>query len=230
MDELLRLFAERGPHQQLWIVDACRDVPYDRRPRGYEIDWPKQEPQAARAQAAIFAVAQGGTALSFGGGQGRFTTHLLRGLAGNGCSVDYVPGRGYCVTAQSLHAYAKRRVLEALDGYDDWTRTVQTPEFVPPRVELEPLRDLKPPASCPLTVVIRPKEAETAVKLSLEVQMGIPVAGWPPKAPPRIYELRAELLPGMDALGWGSPEPALRAVDTREESMAVVDIPDESGQ
>lgn len=30
LTELLSLFSERGPRQQVWIVDACRDMPYNR--------------------------------------------------------------------------------------------------------------------------------------------------------------------------------------------------------
>jgi uncharacterized caspase-like protein len=138
LTELLNLFAERGPLQQVWIVDACRDMPYQRRPRGYENDWTEQPAMGPRAQVAIFAVAQGGTALSEIGGQGRFTSHLIRGLAGAGSAADYLAGRGHCVTAQSLHEYARRRVSEALEGYDDWTRTIQEPQIMQTSRTLEP--------------------------------------------------------------------------------------------
>jgi uncharacterized caspase-like protein len=142
LDQLLHLFAERGPLQQLWIIDACRDMPYQRRPRGYEIDWTEQPPQSQRVQVSIFAVAQGGEAISTSGGQGRFTEYLLAGLAGKGSAADYIPGRGHVVTAQSLHEYARRRISEALEGYDDWTRTIQTPQITQANATLEPLRDL----------------------------------------------------------------------------------------
>jgi hypothetical protein len=225
IDELLRLFAERGPRQQVWIVDACRDMPYKSRPRGYEIHWPEQPPPGVRAQAKIFAVAQGGTALSEAGGQGRFTTHLVAGLAGRGCAADYVPGRGHCVTVQSLYTYTVRRVREALVGYDDWTRAVQQPQLENAGPVIDPLRDLIPPPPCRFVVTVQPLEAEPAVDLALEVQAGLPVKGWPPEAPPRIYELRAALRPGMEREGWGKPRPVLSAVDLREEESAIIEVP-----
>lgn len=70
LTQLLQLFSERGPLQQLWIIDACRDMPYQKRPRAYEIEWTEEPPQSQRAQVAVFAVAQGGEALSESGGQG----------------------------------------------------------------------------------------------------------------------------------------------------------------
>lgn len=224
LDYLLHLFAERGPLQQLWIIDACRDMPYPTRPYGYGIAWPPQPPQSQRAQVAVFAVAQGGEALSETGGQGRFTTHLLDGLAGKGSAADHIPGRGHCVTAQSLHEYARRRVSKALEGYDDWTRTVQMPQISQASAALDPLRDIPAPSPTTFQVTVQPPEARPAVDLALEVQLGIPAGGWPPSAHPRIYELRATLKPGMNQQ-WGEPTPALSAVDLREEQTATINVP-----
>lgn len=229
INQLLNLFAERGPLQQLWIIDACRDMPYQRRPRGYDVEWQEQPAQGPRAQVSIFAVAQGGEALSQSGGQGRFTTHLLAGLAGKGSAADYIPGRGYCVTAQSLHEYARRRVSEALEGYDDWTRAIQKPQITQANSTVDPLRDLPRPVPRRFAVTVRPPEAAPAVDLALEVQFGLPVGGWPPEALPRVYELRSTLKPGMDQL-WGEPAPGLVAVDLREEDGAIVDVPPRSPQ
>lgn len=225
LDDLLALFAERGPLQQLWIVDACRDMPYEKRPRAYEIEWNDQPPQGPRAQAAIFAVAAGGQAQSQQGGHGRFTTHLLAGLCGEGSAADYVPARGHCVTAPSLHAYVQRRILKSLEGYDDWTRTVQAPEMRTRGPLLEPLRLLLPPLPRAFSVDVRPPEAQAVIDLALELQTGFPVPGWPPLAPPRVYELRADLKRGMDELGWGEPRPALLAVDLREDDRATIEVP-----
>jgi hypothetical protein len=223
--ELLALFAERGPLQQLWIVDACRDMPYKRRPRGYEIDWPEQSPQTLRAQVAIFAVAPGGTALSEAGGQGRFTGFLVDGLDGRGSAVEHLPGRGHGITPQSLHEYARRRVAKALDGFDDWTTAVQMPTLLQSGEPIEPLRLVPAPAPQPFDVTVRPAAARSAIDVALEVQPGIPVPGWPPTAPPRIYELRARLRPGMEALGWDEPKPQFVAVDLREDRSATIDVP-----
>lgn len=223
--ELLSLFAERGPRQQLWIIDACRDMPYQKRPRGYDIDWPEQPLQGQRGQVAIFAVAQGGTALSVEGGQGRFTTHLLAGLQGNGSAVDIKLGVGHCITAQSLHEYSRRRVSEVLEDYDAWTRSVQTPQLIQAGGEIDLLRKVPAPPPRRFDVDVRPPEAIPAVSLALEFQQGLPVATWPPEAAPRSYELRASLLPGSASDGWGPPEPMLSVVDLREKESAVVIVP-----
>lgn len=225
LDDLLALFAERGPLQQLWIMDACRDMPYARRPRGYEIAWNPEEPQGPRSQVAIFAVAAGGQALSQQGGHGHFTTHLLDGLRGTASAADYIQGRGDCVTAESLHAYVHRRILRSLEGYDEWTRTVQAPELRTSGPRLEPLRMLPPRRAREFTVQWRPPEARDVVDVALEVQAGIPVAGWPPMAIPRVYELRASLKRGMDEFGWREPKPSLLAVDLREDDHVTIDVP-----
>jgi uncharacterized caspase-like protein len=222
---LLDVFAQRGPQEQLWIIDACRDMPYKKRPRGYDNDWPEQQPQGQRAQVAIYAVAQGGSALSETGGQGRFTSHLVRGLAGQGAATDYIAGLGHCVTAQSLHEHARRRVEKALEGYDSWTRAVQLPQIMQSGPTLQHLRNLPAPLLRQFEVTVQPPQATTAVDLALEVQMGIPVPGWPPTAPPRVYELRAKLRAGMRQQGWGEPKPALSAVDLREQDETVIFVP-----
>ncbi|GAB5375402.1 MAG: hypothetical protein AcusKO_18640 [Acuticoccus sp.] len=221
VDELVRLMAMRGPLRQLYIVDACRDMPYDRRPRGYGIDWNEEPAQTPRQQTRIHAVAQGGMALADMGGMGRFTQHLLDGLTGRGCALDHQPGVGHVVTAASLFYYVRRRIAEALEGYDDYTRTIQEPQMA---LGSEPLtlRPLPPPDRRPFTVAFDPPEAREAVRVTLEVEPRFPVPGWPPDALPRIYELRARLRDG--AAGWGEPDPGLAAVDLREEDTALIRV------
>lgn len=224
VDDLLELFAERGPREQLWIIDACRDMPYSRRPRGYEIDWNEEPPQTPRAQAAIYAVAPGGTADSEAGGHGRFTGFLIQGLKGLGSATEHIPGTGHCVTVRSLHAFARARVAKALEGYDDWTLAVQVPQLAPSGNELWPLRRVPAPVPRRFDVHVVPPEAAPAVDVRLEVEPGLGVQGWPPVAPPRIYELRAERRSGSDPQ-WGEPKPTLQAVDLREVDQAVVEVP-----
>jgi len=221
--DLLDLFAERGPLQQLWLVDACRDMPYVRRPRAWDIDWNEESAQGRRAQAAIFAVSPGGKALSEAGGQGRFTTHLLNGLSGKGAAADHVPGRGHCVTVQSLHEYVSRRVKESLVGYDDWTRAVQCPDPYFAGPALEPLRWIPRPEACSFLVRVNPPHASAALDLALEFEEGVRFADWPPKAPRRLFELRASLKPGMDEV-WQAPHPDVLAVDLREVESVTINL------
>ena len=225
LDDLFDLFSERGPLEQLWIVDACRDMPNDRQPRGFDIEWNEEPPQTLRAQVGIHAVAPGGKALSAVGGHGRFTQHLLDALKGKGCAADFIPGRGHFVTGPSVAEYVKLRIGEALEGFDDWTRAVQKPQLFAHGPALEPLLEVPPPPAREFAVEIRPPQARDAVAISLEVQEGIPVPGWPPVAPPRIYELRAKLLPNFVPSGWGDPEPNRLAVDLRERTTAIVSVP-----
>ena len=225
LDELLRLFSERGPMQQLWIVDACRNMPYEKRPRGYDLSWTEESPLSLRAQVAIFAVSPGGEAPAERGGQGQFTRHLIKGLRGDGCATDYVLGEGYAVTAQSLHEYVAKRVEEGLKGWDEWTRSIQRPDIRPSGPSLQLLRRVRDPAPRDFAVDIRPPDAVGAVDVALEIQAGIRVPGWPSQAPPRRYELKATLLAGMDREGWGQPTPESRVVDLREEDSAIIDVP-----
>lgn len=219
VDELVRLFAMRGPLAQVFIFDACRDMPFERRPRGFSIDWNEEPPQTPRRQARIHAVAQGGVALGETAGMGRFTRHLLDGLKGEGCALDHQPGVGHLVTAKSLFTYARRRVEEALEGYDAYTQAIQLPQLA---TGAEPivLRPLPPPGRRPFAVAIEPEAARPDVVVSLEVEPSFPVPGWPPDALPRIYELRAALRPGVT--DWSEPTPSLVAVDLREEDRVEI--------
>ena len=223
VQDLLDLFSQRGPMQQLWIIDACRDMPYERRPRGWEIDWPDELGQGKRAQAAIYAVSQGGKALSVAGGQGRFTGHLLNALQGKGSAADYVPELGHCVTVHSLYDYLSRRSMESLAGYDDWTRTVQAPDSQFSGLALKPLKWIPRLLPKNFSVQTRPPEALANLDLLLEFERGVPLSGWPPTAPQRLFELRASLKPGADEL-WQAPQPEVLMVDLREVSEVTLDV------
>lgn len=219
IDDLLSLFSQRGPREQIWIFDACRDAPYQKRPRGYAIAWPDEPEQTPRAQVAIFAVAPGGKAKAVQGGNGVFTQYLLRGLRGEGSAAEHIPARGHWVTTHSLYEFVKLRADQALSKLDEWTRTVQRPQIAH-KGGGWPLRRVTTPSPKALTVTIKPAAAVGDIRVSLEVEDGIVVAGWPPSAPPRIYELRAALLLG--AKGWSGVEPEIQSIDLRERNEATI--------
>lgn len=225
IEELQDLFAERGPLQQLWIIDACRDMPYEKRPRVSDIGWSGEpDPQSRRAQTTIYAVSRGGQALSGKGLQGRFTGHLIEGLRGKGSAVENVPGLGHVVTAGGLHAFVKRRIDEALKGQDAWSRSVQSPEIHLGIRPIDPLRKVPEPGRRRFEIKTRPPHAASVVNPALYLQ-GYRIPDWPWFALPNIYELRTSLHPGMEAQGWGPPTPCIRVVDLREEESALIEVP-----
>jgi uncharacterized caspase-like protein len=90
-DELRQILEQTGPEEQLYFLDACRDMPYERHPNVTELGWSGVEFGRKRRQGCIYAVSPGGQAKSARGGMGQFTSHLLEGLGGEGIALDFDP-------------------------------------------------------------------------------------------------------------------------------------------
>ncbi len=169
-DELYQTLAQTGPQEQLFFLDACRDVPYEKQPNVTELGWSGVQPGLARRQAVLYAVSPLGQAKGSKGGMGQFTGHLIEGLGGKGLALDFDPAiNRYVITMESLHSHVYDRVNESLRNEPLWTRYVQAPQLKIAKPGPAPLRVLKKVESRPLTVHIEPDAAadQTEVKVSV---------------------------------------------------------------
>jgi hypothetical protein len=230
LDELLGRFARRGAREQLWIVDACRNLPPDGIvPNVAQVPWdrpPPNDPREARqmAQAALYAVAPLGRARAVAGGHGLLTTHLLHGLACEdaarwGAASYYDEARGtWLIDVESLCEYAAARIGAEIPA-ESWEREYLLPRVWSGEQAPGPLREVGVLPDRPFVLRIEPPEAAAAVNAWLSVNRN-PIAGWPPHVsgqpvplPPGRYRLQASLAPG--AAGWSPPSIPEPVVDLR---------------
>lgn len=199
--DLLDRMSLAGPPEQLYFVDACRDLPYEHHPDVGRLGWTAAETGSARAQSALFAVAPLGTALGEAAGLGVFTRHLLDALDGKGVALEYdQAGDAYVVTMESLHAYTRDAVSEQLKGEPAYKLKYQLPDLAPRGPACKPLRTFQQVEPRPLTIHIDPDSA--AAGTSVRISVGrLPLAEFcfPPRAnhetvrlPPNHYLVTAE--------------------------------------
>jgi hypothetical protein len=220
MDELLSRFRMRGPDEQLWVLDACRDIPSDlKAPVVAPLTWPAEDDGAERRRGVLYAVAPLGRARAITGMNGVFTGHFIKALDGAGrAAIRDETGERWMVTLRSAAEYARARQEPTLS---EWEKPFLLPrleqESMPPP---EPLRILSP-AEAPLPRSVRlkvePGQATPVVGAQLRWRGQVRVA-WPPHQPsppvePDVYLLRAELLSDDE---WERLEPVEIRVDTRE--------------
>ncbi|MEH7911803.1 hypothetical protein V7798_32100 [Rhizobium laguerreae] len=219
VEELLERFRMRGPAEQIWIIDACRNLPDDPvRPVVPTTGWGDLPVISARRQALLYSVAPLAQAAAIVGGNSVFTRELLEGLEGRGRAAVYDPGHGsWVVTHRSLCEYARAR-LEP--GMADWER-----EFKLPRIEFEsdpaprPIRVLdssNAPRPRGVSLEVMPVSAAAAISARLERE-GMIAAQWPPhlqsfEVPPAAFRFEATL----SGSEWDSVDPTNAVIDTRE--------------
>lgn len=227
VEELLERFHMRGPAEQIWIIDACRNLPDGLgRPVVSPTLWEDLPPISVRRRALLYAVAPLAQAAAITGGNSVFTREVLEGLEGRGRAAVYDPGKGsWVVTHRSICDYARAR-LEP--GMAEWER-----EFKLPRVEFEsdpppsPLRALdgdNAPRPRGISLLVTPAAASAAISARLERE-GIVAAEWPPhlqsiQVPPAAFRFEVKLS-GKD---WVSVDPANAVIDTREVDQIKVTV------
>jgi hypothetical protein len=103
LHELRDLLEMVGPKEQYFLIDGCRDLPYNLLPRLTPLGWSGVTLDAQRAQGTLFAVRPFGQALGAVAGLGVMTAYLLTGLDGQGVALDYDDQLGdHVVTLQSV--------------------------------------------------------------------------------------------------------------------------------
>lgn len=230
LDELMGRFARRGALEQVWIVDACRNLPPDGIvPNVAQIPWDLPlpgDPRDARqmAQAALYAVAPLGRARAVAGEYGLLTTHLLHGLACEdaarwGAASYYDEARDkWLIDVESLCEYAAARIGAEIPA-ESWERDYLLPRVWSGERAPGPLREVGVLPDRPFVLRIEPPAAVSAVKAWLSVNRN-EIATWPPNTsgqpvplPPGRYRLQASLAQG--AAGWSPPAIPQPVVDLR---------------
>jgi peptidoglycan hydrolase-like protein with peptidoglycan-binding domain len=228
-DDLRDRFKMRGPLEQFYIIDACRDLGWEKNPEVAGMGWTAEPDDAPRRQATLFAVAPRGQALGKEGQLGVMTSHLLDALDGTGSALDSVVENGqrqYAVTIQSIHEYVHRRVEKQLIGLPAWKLYFSLPMLDAPDPKTEPLRPNMTAPECSISVIVDPAAAEPAIEAAIDI-FGHEIGRAPPfrskiKVAPTIYEISAR---AVNSLGrWQVADPQRRVVDAREEQVVTIDV------
>jgi hypothetical protein len=224
LGEVLNYLRLTGPREQLYFVDACRDLNYERQPGMPSLAWAQQDQDVARAQGVLHAVSPQGRALGTPNGFGAMTTALAGALRGEGRATDFAVGVGYHVTLESVHARVTGVLRPRLDEQLEWRRKFMEPELHRHGPPLDPLRLIQDPSSRRVTVHVQPDHAapHTAVRLGLgdgDVQRS-----WPPVPNHEAVELRPRLHELLASSTAGEADPTRSVVDPRETTEVTVRV------
>lgn len=220
VEELLERFRMRGPTEQIWIIDACRNLPdAPVRPVVPPTAWGDLAAIEVRRRALLYAVAPLAQAAAIKGQNSVFTRELLEGLTGQGRAAVYDPEAGsWVVTHRSICDYARAR-LEG--GMAEWEREFKLPriefESHPPPRPIQALTGARAPQPREVSLKVDPAEALQAISARLERE-GMVAAQWPPHSksrplPPAAFRFEAKL---TDTGDWERLTPASTVIDTRE--------------
>jgi hypothetical protein len=226
IDELVDRMRYRGPAEQLYFIDACRDLPYERHPEPGPLGWSAEPAEATRAQAVLYAVSRLGQAVGRESGRGVFTTHLVDALKGAGLALDYAEDLDtYVVTPQSIRNLVRDRVETTVSGLPLWQRRYMLPELHAPDPQLEPIREIPDPPPATLTVHIDPESvaADTTVTV-WKSRHALPAPSWPPvsnHAPVQLEPQRYTLVASSTA---GTALPDRFPIDVRMLAQATIRV------
>jgi hypothetical protein len=228
-DDLRDRLRFAGPKEQLFFVDACRDLAFGANPGNVpSLGWPASpNPSSpANAQAALYAVSPHGQALGAKDGMGVMTTHLLQALTDDGIGVDWSDDLGsYAITMESIRNCVRLKVKVAVQDRPFWERQYMLPELVATDPPLTPIRIVEDPPLRPLIVTIEPAHAADVTNVALAQRRNeLAMPRWPPMrsgdtvpVEPQRYEIVASSMVG-DAV----VDP--RWIDVRTHSAAIVRV------
>jgi hypothetical protein len=228
--ELVQYFQFAGPREQFFMIDACRDLVFDKDPPNLpRISW-SAEPQDGRqrAQAILWAVPPRGRAAGTKDGAGVMSRHLVRALGGDPASLDWSDElQSRVVTPSSVHRYVRSMVLKGLVGKPLWQRDYMTPLLDSGGAEGCVLLQVENPGQLDLTVQIEPTQAAVNTEVWLMLRGNrLHEPTWPPhlsseavQVPPDRYRVRAQHK-SAGTLVTSDPE----IIDVRERSDVVVRV------
>lgn len=223
LSELRGYMRLAGPQEQLYFIDACRDLPYKKLPAWSGLGWGPRDPSFPRRQATLYAVAELGKAVGIAN-QGLMTRRLIEALNGTGTAVDYDLERdSYVITMQSVRNYVRRKV--AIDmGQDLISPALALPSLDKEDPAPSPIRRVTAPPQRPLTVHIEPSTASKVTTVRIGLGGSAVVQSWPPlrnhatvMLDPRPYRLAAEA-----TIGIADPRSCL--LDVRETDETTVRV------
>ncbi len=123
-DDMRARFRMRGPLEQFYILDACRDLGFERNPDVSSLGFAAMPDDAPRRQGTIFAVSPRGKARGVADGLGVMTRHVLDALDAKGSALEWIQvgnRQRYAVTIRSLFDYVRRRVEAEVRSVEAWT-------------------------------------------------------------------------------------------------------------
>ena len=168
LDEILERFRLNGPVEQLFFIDACRNLDYDSYPDVGSLGWSGKTPGAARRQATLYAVSELGKAVGVKDGLGRMTSHLLEGLRSNVAAVDYEEFKSeWVITMQSLTDYVKWMIQQDLAEEPLYKHKYMIPQLNDPDPKTLPIRVVRPVGPAPLTIHIAPEDAADRTQIDI---------------------------------------------------------------
>src|SRR5215475_1154458 len=171
LDDLSGRLRNAGPREQLFFIDACRDLAFGDAPGNVpRLNWPASPnpSSSANAQATLFAVSPRGQALGARDGMGVMTAHLLAALADDGPGVEWVEQfDGYVITMESIRNCVRASVQAAVQNRPFWEQRYMLPDLVTLDPPLSPIRTVADPPRRTLTVTIEPADAAPMTRVAL---------------------------------------------------------------
>jgi hypothetical protein len=234
LSDLAGKFSRRGPQEQVFIVDACRDMDYEREPDVGPLGWGLSPEGQQRKQAVIHSVPPMGKADGRAGGNGVFTGYLLEALRGTGTAKDYDDNRdGYVVRVRSALDYARDRVEHALKNVAKWQLYYNIPRVGGEDYDdMEPLRDLRADEvpDVPFTIHVEPEEAAATTRVELWHRgFALGTQSMPPRGNHQAVSLRPDRYKLKAQSRAGIPQPEQVLIDIREVDAITVRILDVVG-
>lgn len=223
LNEVLDFMRRSGPQEQIFIIDACRDMPWERHPNVGVTGWAARDTGSERAQATLYAVSEKGKALGLQAGMGIMSSHLIEALNGDGIAKVFDDLTGsWAVTAQSIRDY----VTKAIKGVLKDPPIFMMPQLHAPDPQVSHIRTLTTVSEEKLVININPDEsaADTTVAVTLRTVVQDRFSLPPRKnhetlmLPPFWYRVEA-------THPVYTPEPAWRNIDLRAEHEVDIVIP-----
>ena len=225
LDSVLSRLRFSGPDEQFFFIDACRNLAYEEHPDATTaLGWKAQPLGAERKQAIFYAVPPLGQAQGERDGRGVMTQHLIEALRGRGIALDYSDElRSYVVSPESVAAYVKKRVFEAVGPVPLWKLKYSLPTLDHREPKTGPIRVVASPPDAEITVFVDPSEAQDVTNVEL-TQMDLAVCSWPPNAYSRPFSVKPRRYWLEANSSAGTPEPVQMRIDVREEREARIVI------
>jgi hypothetical protein len=229
LDDLAGRLRTAGPREQLFFIDACRDLAFGAAPGNVpRLSWPASgnPSSSANAQATLFAVSPRGQALGARDGMGVMTAHLLAALADDGAAVEWSEeSDGYVITMESVRSCVRANVQAAVRNRPFWEQRYMLPDLVTLDPPLPPIRTVAHPPRRALTVTIEPARAAAVTWVALAQRRNeLAAPRWPPRrsgetvsVEPQRYRIIAHSRAGDTVI-----DPPL--IDVRVRSTALVQV------
>ncbi|MEO5818830.1 MAG: caspase family protein [Gemmatimonadaceae bacterium] len=234
LSDLAGKFSRRGPQEQVFIVDACRDMDYEREPDVGPLGWGLPPEGQQRKQAVIHSVPPMGKAEGRQGGLGVFTGYLLEALRGSGTAKDYDDNtEGYVVRVRSALDYARDQIERAMKNVATWQLYYNIPRVGGEDYDdMEPLRALQPAEvpDVPFTIHVEPEDAASTTRVEVWHRgIPLPAQSMPPRNNHQPVSLRPDRYRLKAKSASGIPQPEQVLIDIREVDAITVRILDVAG-